>query len=69
MSNQSIAGIMVRMMIEQAERERERDAALLGANKLYKADGDLEAWNVTEEDRGDGFETSHEVNAHEDRLR
>lgn len=67
MSNQSIAGIMVRMMIEQAERER--DASLFGANKLYKADGDLEAWNVTEEDRGDGFETSHETNAHEDRLR
>lgn len=67
MSNQSIAGSIIRMMIEQAERER--DASLLGANKLYKAEGDLEVWNKTENDRGEGFEESHEANAHEDRLK
>lgn len=63
-------GIMTetfRLIMRHAERKQDVD--LLGRLKRYAAEGDIEAWNVTEEDRGGGFETSHETNAHEDRLR
>ena len=56
-----------RLIMRHAERKQDVD--LLGRLKRYAAEGDIEAWNMTEEDRGDGFETSHETNAHEDRLR